>query len=110
MRIRKGKRCLPLAPADRSFMQEPRGRGAVDGKDCADQALMHLVAAVPRGGGIIGSGAQYLVLLMIVVVTLLALVSRDVCGSVEFCETVLTLEALEALNCNSARLVAQFYY
>lgn len=90
MRIRKGKRCLPLAPADRSFMQEPREKAAGDRKDYANQALLRLVAlaAAPPGVGIIDSGAQYLVLLMIVAVTLLALVSRDVCAYVKFCETV----------------------
>jgi hypothetical protein len=71
MRIRKGKRCLPLAPADRSFAQEAvkREKGDVDGKNYANQALLRLVAlaatSAPGADIISGRRAQYLVLLII---------------------------------------------
>lgn len=64
MRIRKGKRCLPLAPADRAFVE----RGD-DGK-VKEYALLRLVAlattTAPGGDGISGRRrVEYLVLLII---------------------------------------------
>ena len=59
MRIRKGKRCLPLAPTNWSFVHEAvalkRGGGIDDEMECGtNQALLRLVAlAIVLGADII---------------------------------------------------------
>ncbi|XP_024382174.1 uncharacterized protein [Physcomitrium patens] len=66
MRIRKGHRCLPLPPADRSFLQEipvnPEKEvcSNEDRKDDAKQALLRLVALAAAPVADIISGPQYL--------------------------------------------------